>query len=90
MTPQQIIPLLSEPSFGDNETAYFKHQLQEHVKELLAGQMSIGDLREACRLKYRQLEAKALLLDIDAGSQIARDRALERAVTILLKEAFYL
>lgn len=85
MNMRQIMSLLSDERFGEDESDYFKRQMQEQAVSMLANQVSLGDLREACRLKYLQFEVRKLLLDISEGSQGARDRAL----TILLKEVFY-
>jgi hypothetical protein len=85
MNMRQIMSLLSEEKFGEDEADYFRRQMQEQAVSMLANQVSLGDLREACRLKYLQFEVRKLLLDISEGSQGARDRAL----TILLKEVFY-
>jgi len=85
MNMRQIMSVLSEEKFGEDESDYFKRQMQEQAVSMLANQVSLGDLREACRLKYLQFEVRKLLLDISEGSQGARDRAL----TILLKEVFF-
>lgn len=85
MNMRQIMSILSEEKFGEDETDYFKRQMQEQAVSMLANQVSLGDLREACRLKYLQFEVQKLLLDIADGSAGARDRAL----TLLLKEVFF-
>lgn len=85
MNMRQIMSILSEEKFGEDESDYFKRQMQEQAVSMLANQVSLGDLREACRLKYLQFEVRKLLLDISESSQGARDRAL----TILLKEVFF-
>lgn len=80
---RMLISALSEPQFGEDESDYFKRQMKE-----LAGEIGLIDLREACRLKWIQLEVQRLIEALRSG--VPGQEARDRAITLLLKEVFYL
>jgi hypothetical protein len=78
----QVMAVLSEAKFGEDETDYFKRQMQEHPRA------SLGELREACRLKYKQLEVANLIQTLQGKNP--PDHVMQRAMVLLLKEVFFL
>ena len=85
---KNTISLMSEPKFGEDEDDYFQRQGEEAVG-LFA---TTEELREACRLKYKQMEVSTLIEKLENNDDYAPHvtaAALHRAVS-LLKEAFFL
>ena len=84
---RQLMSKMSEPKFGEDESDYFKRQMVELAGFLLANQIELARLREACRLRYKQLEVTHLLEKMQTEESPA---AIKRAITLLLKEVFAL
>lgn len=80
---KRTLSILSEPKFGEDEADYFRRQKEERY----ADSIPLMELREACRLKYKQMEIDHLLekLKADAPTDV-----VSRALTLLLKEVFFL
>lgn len=87
MHMRQLMAMLSDERFGESESDYFKRQMQEQAVAMLASQVSLGDLREACRLRYLQTEVLSLLRKLDTEQS---PEAIRRGVALLLKEVFFI